>query len=127
MVERNVMRLILFIVVIITALNIITGVLMLVKNKARDVAILRTIGATRARRRAHLHDERDVPRHGWASARACCSACSAPSTSRRSSTSWKVCITGTQLFPRDIYMLDALPAQAGMGARSPGLRARRSS
>ncbi len=46
-VERNVMRLILFIVVIITALNIITGVLMLVKNKARDVAILRTIGATR--------------------------------------------------------------------------------
>jgi lipoprotein-releasing system permease protein len=47
-VERNVMRLILFIVVVITALNIITGVLMLVKNKARDVAILRTIGATRA-------------------------------------------------------------------------------
>lgn len=46
-VERNVMRLILFIVVIITALNIITGVLMLVKNKARDIAILRTIGATR--------------------------------------------------------------------------------
>ncbi len=47
-VERNVMRLILFIVVVITALNIITGVLMLVKNKARDVAILRTLGATRA-------------------------------------------------------------------------------
>lgn len=47
-VERNVMRLILFIVVVITALNIITGVLMLVKNKARDIAILRTIGATRA-------------------------------------------------------------------------------
>ena len=46
-VERNVMRLILFIVVVITALNIITGVLMLVKNKARDIAILRTIGATR--------------------------------------------------------------------------------
>jgi lipoprotein-releasing system permease protein len=47
-VERNVMRLILFIVVVITALNIITGVLMLVKNKTRDVAILRTIGSTRA-------------------------------------------------------------------------------
>ncbi|MDZ4762028.1 MAG: lipoprotein-releasing ABC transporter permease subunit [Alphaproteobacteria bacterium] len=47
-VERNVMRLILLIVVGITSLNIITGVLMLVKNKARDVAILRTIGATRA-------------------------------------------------------------------------------
>jgi lipoprotein-releasing system permease protein len=36
------------IVVAITSLNIITGVLMLVKNKARDIAILRTIGATRA-------------------------------------------------------------------------------
>ena len=46
-VERNVMRLIMMIVVMITALNIITGVLMLVKNKARDIAILRTIGATR--------------------------------------------------------------------------------
>ncbi len=47
-VERNVMRLIMMIVVMITALNIITGVLMLVKNKARDIAILRTIGATRS-------------------------------------------------------------------------------
>jgi lipoprotein-releasing system permease protein len=47
-VERNAMRLILLIVVAITSLNIITGVLMLVKNKARDIAILRTIGATRA-------------------------------------------------------------------------------
>ena len=46
-VERNVMRLIMMIVVMITALNIITGVLMLVKNKTRDIAILRTIGATR--------------------------------------------------------------------------------
>jgi lipoprotein-releasing system permease protein len=47
-VERNVMRLIMMIVVAVTSLNIITGVLMLVKNKARDIAILRTIGATRA-------------------------------------------------------------------------------
>jgi lipoprotein-releasing system permease protein len=47
-VERYLMALILFIVVIITALNIVTGVLMLVKNKTRDVAILRTLGATRS-------------------------------------------------------------------------------
>ena len=32
----------------ITALNIITGIVMLVKNKARDVAILRTMGASRS-------------------------------------------------------------------------------
>jgi lipoprotein-releasing system permease protein len=46
-VERNVMRLILMILVAISALNIITGLIMLVKNKSRDIAILRTIGATK--------------------------------------------------------------------------------
>jgi lipoprotein-releasing system permease protein len=46
-VERNVMRLILMILVAIAALNIITGLIMLVKNKSRDIAILRTIGATK--------------------------------------------------------------------------------
>ena len=35
------------ILITITALNIITGVVMLVKNKTRDIAILRTIGASR--------------------------------------------------------------------------------
>ncbi|MGE3928517.1 MAG: lipoprotein-releasing ABC transporter permease subunit [Hyphomonadaceae bacterium] len=44
-VERNVMRLILMVVVAIAALNIVTGLIMLVKNKSRDIAILRTIGA----------------------------------------------------------------------------------
>jgi lipoprotein-releasing system permease protein len=33
-------------VVLIAALNIITGIIMLVKNKGRDIAILRTIGAS---------------------------------------------------------------------------------
>ncbi len=46
-VERNVMRLILMILVAISALNIVTGLIMLVKNKSRDIAILRTIGATK--------------------------------------------------------------------------------
>ena len=47
-VERGAMRIILMIVVAIAMLNIITGLIMLVKNKGRDVAILRTIGASRA-------------------------------------------------------------------------------
>lgn len=47
LVERSAMRFILMIVVAIAALNIISGLVMLVKNKARDVAILRTMGATR--------------------------------------------------------------------------------
>ncbi|NWG54524.1 MAG: lipoprotein-releasing ABC transporter permease subunit [Hydrogenophilaceae bacterium] len=46
-VERNVMRLILMMIVAIAALNIVTGLIMLVKNKSRDIAILRTVGATR--------------------------------------------------------------------------------
>ena len=46
-VERNVMRLILMILVAIAALNIVTGLIMLVKNKSRDIAILRTMGATK--------------------------------------------------------------------------------
>jgi lipoprotein-releasing system permease protein len=44
-VERNVMRLILMLLVMIAALNIISGLIMLVKNKTRDIAILRTMGA----------------------------------------------------------------------------------
>lgn len=47
-IERNMMRIVMMVLVTITALNIISGVLMLVKNKTRDIAILRTIGATRS-------------------------------------------------------------------------------
>ncbi len=47
-VERNVMFMILTLIVIVAALNIISGLFMLVKDKGRDIAILRTIGATRA-------------------------------------------------------------------------------
>ncbi len=46
-VERTAMRFILFFIVIIAMLNIISGIVMLVKNKTRDVAILRTMGASR--------------------------------------------------------------------------------
>lgn len=45
-VERNVMRLILALIVAIAAMNIISGLVMLVKNKGRDVAVLRTMGAS---------------------------------------------------------------------------------
>jgi lipoprotein-releasing system permease protein len=46
-IERNVMRLILSLLITIAALNIISGLVMLVKNKGRDIAVLRTMGATR--------------------------------------------------------------------------------
>ena len=44
-VERAAMRLILMFIVAIAAMNIISGLVMLVKNKGRDIGILRTMGA----------------------------------------------------------------------------------
>ncbi len=46
-VERNVMFIILTLIVLVAALNIISGLIMLVKDKSSDIAILRTMGATR--------------------------------------------------------------------------------
>jgi lipoprotein-releasing system permease protein len=46
-VERNVMFLVLTMIVLVAAMNIISGLIMLVKDKSRDIAILRTMGATK--------------------------------------------------------------------------------
>lgn len=46
-VERNVMFLILTLIILVAAFNVISSLIMLVKEKARDIAILRTMGATR--------------------------------------------------------------------------------
>lgn len=45
-VERNVMFMILTLIILVAALNIISGLIMLVKDKGRDIAILRTMGAS---------------------------------------------------------------------------------
>jgi len=45
-IEDNVMFIIMSILVLIAALNIISGLIMLVKNKGRDIGILRTMGLT---------------------------------------------------------------------------------
>ncbi len=47
-VERVAMSIILGMVVAIAAMNIISGIVMLVKNKTRDIAILRTVGASQS-------------------------------------------------------------------------------
>lgn len=46
-VERNVMFLILTLIILVAAFNIITALIMLVKDKGRDIAVLRTMGATK--------------------------------------------------------------------------------
>jgi lipoprotein-releasing system permease protein len=45
-VERNVMFLILTLIVLVAALNIVSGLIMLVKDKSADIGIMRTMGAT---------------------------------------------------------------------------------
>ena len=46
-VERNVMFLILTLIILVASFNMISGLIMLVKDKGRDIAVLRTMGATR--------------------------------------------------------------------------------
>jgi lipoprotein-releasing system permease protein len=46
-VERNVMFIILTLIILVAAFNVISGMIMLVKDKGHDIAILRTMGATR--------------------------------------------------------------------------------
>ncbi|MGO4724394.1 MULTISPECIES: lipoprotein-releasing ABC transporter permease subunit [unclassified Inquilinus] len=46
-VERNVMFIILTLIILVAAFNIVSSLVMLVKDKGSDIAILRTMGATR--------------------------------------------------------------------------------
>lgn len=47
-VERNVMFLILTLIIVVAAFNIISSLMMMVKDKGRDIAIMRSFGVTRA-------------------------------------------------------------------------------
>ena len=47
-VERNVMFIILTLIIIVAAFNIISGLTILVKNKTKEIAILRTLGVSRS-------------------------------------------------------------------------------
>ncbi|MCB8878631.1 lipoprotein-releasing ABC transporter permease subunit [Acidisoma cellulosilytica] len=46
-VERNVMFLILTLIIVVAAFNVISSMIMMVKDKTRDIAVLRTLGASR--------------------------------------------------------------------------------
>ena len=61
-VERNVMFFILTMIVLVAALNIISGLIMLVKDKGSDIAILRTMGRFAGRHHARLSRHRRLDR-----------------------------------------------------------------
>jgi lipoprotein-releasing system permease protein len=107
-VERVAMSIILGLVVAIAALNIISGIVMLVKNKTRDIAILRTVGASQS----------SMLRIFFVAGAAIGVAGTATGLilgllfclNIGAIQHFLEAITGTQLFNADVYMLDAIPA-----------------
>ena len=112
-VERNVMFLILTLIILVAAFNIIAGMIMLVKDKGRDIAILRTMGATRGMiMRIFLLAGASVGIIGTAIGFGLGLAFADNIESIRE---WLQSLTGTELFSAEIYFLSQLPSvvQAG--------------
>jgi lipoprotein-releasing system permease protein len=108
-VERNVMRLILLLVVAIAALNIISGLVMLVKNKGRDIAILRTIGAGQGSiLRIFFMAGASIGALGTAAGLALGVLVSVYIDPIQSFVEWA---TGAAVFSSDVYFLSRLPAK----------------
>jgi lipoprotein-releasing system permease protein len=108
-VERNVMRLILMLIVAIAALNIISGLTMLVKNKGRDIAILRTIGAGQgAILRIFFLAGASIGTLGTAAGLALGALVSIYIDEIQSFVEWA---TGASVFSSDVYFLSRLPAK----------------
>jgi len=112
-VERNVMRLILMMLVAIAAMNIISGLVMLVKNKGRDIAILRTIGAGRGSiMRIFFMAGASVGALGTAAGLALgVLFCTFIAPIQRF-VEW---VTGAQVFSSDVYFLSHIPAKIDWG------------
>jgi len=112
-VERNVMFLILTLIVLVAALNIISGLIMLVKDKGQDIAILRTIGATQgAVMRIFLITGASIGVVGTLVGFAVGTLVCLNIESIRQFLSW---LTSTELFSPELYFLSRLPAQMDVG------------
>jgi lipoprotein-releasing system permease protein len=108
-VERNVMFLILTLIVLVAALNIVSGLIMLVKDKSGDIAILRTMGATQAAiMRVFLITGASIGVVGTIVGFLIGLVACLNIEEIRRFLSW---LTDTNLFPREFYFLSQLPAQ----------------
>src|SRR5215203_2509422 len=111
-VERNVMFLILTLIVLV-ALNIVSGLIMLVKDKGQDIAILRTMGATQGSiLRVFLITGAAIGVVGtlvgfFVGTLVCLNV-----ESIRQFLSW---LTSTELFSPELYFLSRLPADMDAG------------
>jgi len=112
-VERNVMFIILSLIVLVAALNIISGLMMLVKDKGRDVAILRTMGATRgAMMRVFLITGASIGVVGTLAGLALGVVFCLNIEVLRQIMAW---LTNTTIFDPNVYYLTRLPADLDVG------------
>src|SRR5438045_3868025 len=112
-VERNVMFLILTIIVLVAALNITSGLIMLVKDKGRDIGILRTMGVTQgAIMRVFMMTGASVGVIGTLVGFLLALLVCLNIESIRRFVSW---LTNTELFSPELYFLSKLPADLDGG------------
>jgi lipoprotein-releasing system permease protein len=112
-VERNVMFLILTLIILVAAFNIISSMIMMVKDKGRDIAVLRTMGATRGMiLRIFLLSGASIGIIGTGAGLLIgVLFCENIESIRQFLQN----LTGTQLFQAEIYFLSRLPAKMDVG------------
>ncbi len=111
--QRNVLFLILSLIILVAAFNIVSSMIMLVKGKGRDIAILRTLGASRgAILRIFLMAGASVGAIGTATGLVLGIAFADHIEAIRQ---WIQDLTGTQLFAPQVYFLSKLPARIDYG------------
>ncbi|NLS03203.1 lipoprotein-releasing ABC transporter permease subunit [Rhizobium sp. P32RR-XVIII] len=112
-VERNVMFMILTLIVLVAALNIISGLIMLVKDKGSDIAILRTMGATSGSiMRIFFMTGAAIGIVGTVAGVLLGVIVCINIESIREFFSW---VSGTVLFDPQLYFLSQLPAEMNLG------------
>src|ERR1700677_4528752 len=115
-VERNVMFLILTMIVLVAALNIVSGLIMLVKDKGSDIAILRTMGASQGSiMRVFLITGAAIGVVGTLTGFFVGMLICLNIESIRQFLSW---LTSTELFSPELYFLSKLPAEIDFGETS---------
>jgi lipoprotein-releasing system permease protein len=112
-VERNVMFLILTLIVLVAAFNIASSLIMLVKDKGRDIGILRTMGASQGSiMRVFLITGAAIGVIGDLVGFLVGLAVCLNIESIRQFMSW---LTNTELFSPELYFLSKLPADLDVG------------
>src|ERR1700756_3895933 len=115
-VERNVMFLILTLIVLVAALNIVSGLIMLVKDKGSDIAILRTMGASQGSiLRIFLITGASIGVVGTLVGFLLGVVICLNIENIRQFLSW---LTNTELFSPELYFLSHLPADMDTGETS---------